>query len=41
MHDRLRAAGKPAKVAYIAVARRLLGILNAMVRNGTTWECAL
>ncbi len=38
MYDRLRAAGKPAKVAYIAVARRLLTILNAMVKNRTYWE---
>ena len=29
-HDRLRGAGKPAKVALIAAARRLLTILNAM-----------
>jgi len=41
MHDRLRAAGKPPKVAFIAVARRLLTILNAMIKNRTEWECAL
>jgi transposase len=37
MYDRLLAAGKPPKVAFIALARKLLTILNAMVRDGTTW----
>lgn len=32
-YKRLRAAGKPAKVALIAVARKLLTILNAMIRD--------
>ncbi|HET8623589.1 MAG TPA: IS110 family transposase, partial [Gemmatimonadales bacterium] len=32
-YARLRAAGKPAKVALIAVARKLLTILNAMLRD--------
>jgi transposase len=36
--DRLRAAGKPAKVALIACARKLLVILNAMVRSSTRWQ---
>jgi transposase len=40
MHDRLVAAGKPPKVAFIALARKLLTILNAMVRDGTTWQQA-
>src|SRR5205807_9567872 len=31
-YERLKAAGKPAKVALIACARKLLTILNAMVR---------
>jgi len=35
---RLRATGKPAKVALTACMRKLLIILNAMVRNGTTWR---
>lgn len=35
--DRLKAAGKPTKVALIACARKLLTILNAMVRNNTRW----
>ena len=37
-YDRLRAAGKPAKVALIACARKLLVILNAMVRSNTRWQ---
>ena len=32
-HQRLRAAGKPKMVALIAVARKLLTILNAMIRD--------
>jgi transposase len=37
-YQRLRAAGKPPKVAFIAVAHKLLVILNAMVRDQTTWQ---
>jgi transposase len=36
--DRPVAAGKPKKVAIIAVARKLLTILNAIVRDGTPWK---
>lgn len=36
-YRRLRAAGKAAKVAQVAVARKLLTILNAMVRDGRPW----
>lgn len=36
-YDRLIAAGKPKKVALIACARKLLTILNAMMRNNTHW----
>jgi transposase len=36
-YDRLRTAGKPPKVALIACARKLLIILNAMVRDNTRW----
>jgi transposase len=32
-YQRLRAAGKPAKLALIAVARKLLATLNAMLRD--------
>lgn len=35
--DRLQAAGKPVKVAITATARKLLGILNAMLANGTDY----
>ncbi len=36
-YERLRAAGKPAKVAHVACMRKLLVRLNAMLRDGTTW----
>jgi transposase len=36
-YDRLRAAGKPPKVAHVACMRKLLVRLNAMVRTGTAW----
>lgn len=32
--------GRPKKVALVACMRRLLGILNAMMRTGTPWQCA-
>lgn len=35
---KLKAAGKPHKVAMVAAMRRLLNILNAMVRDGLTWQ---
>lgn len=36
--DRLLAAGKPKMLATIAVARKLLTILNAMLRDKTPWQ---
>lgn len=39
-HARLRAHHKPPKVAIIACLRKLLTILNALLRDGTTWEAA-
>ena len=36
--NRLVAAGKPRMVALIAVARKLLTILNAMVRDAVPWK---
>jgi transposase len=36
--DRLVAAGKPKLVALVAVARKLLTILNAMLRDGRPWD---
>ncbi len=38
--DRLVAQGKPKLVAIIAVARKLLTILNAIVRDKKTWQTA-
>jgi transposase len=38
--DRLRAAGKPKMVALIAVARKLLTILNAILRDKKSWQNA-
>ena len=35
---RLRDAGKPAKVALVACMRKLLTILNAMLRDQTPWQ---
>jgi len=40
-YQRLRAAGKPAKVALVACMRKLLTILNAMVRTNTIWRAPL
>ena len=37
-YRRLVAAGKPKKVALIACMRKLLTILNAMMRTNTTWQ---
>jgi transposase len=36
--DRLKAAGKPRIVALVAVARKLLTILNAVLRDKTPWR---
>ena len=37
-YERLRERGKPPKVALTACMRKLLVILNAMVRDGSTWD---
>lgn len=39
-YQRLLAQHKPRKVALIAAERKLLGILSAMVRDGTLWDPA-
>lgn len=39
-YRRLRDAGKPAKLALVACMRKLLTILNAIVRNKTPWQNA-
>ena len=36
--ERLRQAGKAAKVRLVAVARKLLTIANAVLREGRPWE---
>jgi transposase len=40
-YDRLVAPGKPKKVAIVACMRKLLTILNAMVRTGKSWDDSL
>jgi len=39
-YQKLRAAGKLAKVALVASMRKLLIILNAMMKNGSPWQPA-
>jgi transposase len=39
-HSRLIAAGKPKKVAIVACMRKLLTILNAMLRDQKLWDAA-
>ena len=39
-YQRLRAANKPPKLALIAVARKLLVVLNAMLRDGRPYAHA-
>ena len=40
-HSRLIAAGKPKKVAIVACMRKLLTILNAMLRDQATWNASM
>jgi transposase len=37
-YQRLRAAGKPAKVALVACMRKLLTIINSMIRQRQRWN---
>ena len=37
-YQRLRAAGKPPKVALVAVMRKLLTIVNAMLAHQSRWQ---
>jgi transposase len=37
-HQRLIAKGKEPKVALVAVARKILTILSAMIRNNEPWN---
>jgi transposase len=38
LYAKLKAKGKPSKVALVACMRKLLTILNAMLRDKTTWR---
>lgn len=38
VYQRMIESGKPPKVAFIAIARKLLVMLNAMVRDKTSWQ---
>ena len=38
-YERLLATGKPKKVALVACMRKLLSILNAMMRDRAIWKC--
>jgi transposase len=38
LQQRLRQAGKPPKLAFVALARKLLAILNAIAREKTAWQ---
>jgi transposase len=38
LYQRLRQAGKPPKLAFVALARKLLIILNAIAREKTAWQ---
>ena len=40
-YEQLLARGKPKKVALVACMRKLLIILNAMIRTDTTWQVPL
>lgn len=38
IYQRLRDAGKPPKLAFVAIARKLLVILNVIARDRTAWQ---
>src|SRR5258706_15499760 len=40
-HDRLEATGKKPKVVIVAVMRKMITTLNAMLRDGTAWVAPL
>ena len=37
VYDRLRAAGKPAKLALVAGMRKLIILANALIRDDREW----
>jgi transposase len=41
VYDRLKQKGKPSKVCLTACMRKLLTVLNTMVRNKTPWDASL
>ena len=38
-YERLRARGKPHKVAVVATMRKMLTILNAILKTNKDWTC--
>ncbi len=38
LYQRLRQAGKPPKLAFVALVRKLLTILNVIAREKTAWK---
>ena len=38
VYDRMLAAGKPKKLAIVAIARKLLVALNAVARDRVEWR---
>jgi transposase len=40
-YQRLLVVGKPKKLALVACMRKLLIVLNAMVRTGTRWQAQI
>ena len=41
LYERLTARGKPRKVAIVACMRKMLIILNTMMKNNTGWNPTL
>ena len=39
--DHLKAAGKPAKVVIVACMRKLLSIMNAMLKSNSPWTAKI
>ena len=39
-HERLSAAGKKLKVAIVAVMRKIITTLNAMIRDNAAWNAS-
>ena len=39
--ERLKAAGKPAQVVLVACMRKLLSIMNAMLKTSSPWSAKI